>query len=245
MLNVVTVKFGDKYTSKQINRIYEMAGKNISLPFSFYCLTEDANGLHPDIIHTPLDLSLEFERYWWKMCLFNKNIWEDNRPTLYVDIDTVIQNNITHYFEKVNPHKITIIEVGEGHVPDSEFWPRRMSYVNSSVMLFNCHEHHDIWEDFMTDPDYNIVDYFGVCRFLTKYYPDRFNMLLPIKDYYSFCSVPNNVLPGEYYKYLIKFKRQHWFHVKSAAFGILNGLSNGGYKLSDFDEYFRGLNYYK
>ena len=61
MVNVVCVKYGNKYDSSQVNILYEMVRRNISLPFSFSCFTDDSSGLDDNIIPIKLDLDLDLD----------------------------------------------------------------------------------------------------------------------------------------------------------------------------------------
>ena len=48
-----------------------MVEKNTTLPFNFYCLSDtEIDGIQT----IPLDLSLDLESYWWKICLFNTEL---------------------------------------------------------------------------------------------------------------------------------------------------------------------------
>ena len=49
MINILTVKFGNKFTHKHVNLLYNSIKKHYTGDFTFYCLTDNANGLDPDI----------------------------------------------------------------------------------------------------------------------------------------------------------------------------------------------------
>jgi hypothetical protein len=106
--NVICVKWGDKFSPEHVNRLYRMAKKNISLPFNFYCWTEDATGLYDEINIVPLDETLDLKAWWWKLTLFKEN--ELNGVNLFLDLDVVIQNNIDHLFDIAEHNKLTLID---------------------------------------------------------------------------------------------------------------------------------------
>jgi hypothetical protein len=90
-LNVVTVKTGTGYTADYVNRMFSMVRRNLQIPFDFYCLTENPEGLAPDI--QPIHLHEVLPRWWNKMFLFSDLI--PTGPMLYLDLDQVITGNIT------------------------------------------------------------------------------------------------------------------------------------------------------
>lgn len=182
-INIVCVKYGTKYTNEDVTRLYKMVEKNLSLPFSFYCLSDTDI---PDIQTIPLDMSLDLETYWWKMCLFNLD-W--NTPTVYFDLDIIIQNNfdyiIQDYKDKI--HCIDVRDTG-AHMVNDQYAGCIMTvplcHINSSVMLFTPAHHKDIYEQFIKNIDYNIITYFGVDRFIGNLFEKKLERLQFRKDYY-------------------------------------------------------------
>ena len=47
--NVICIKWGTLFGPEYVNRLYSGARRNLSAPVRFFCMTEDARGLHPDI----------------------------------------------------------------------------------------------------------------------------------------------------------------------------------------------------
>ena len=48
MIHVCTLKYGSKYSSHNVNTLYNSISKSCSV--KFYCLTDDVSDLHKDII---------------------------------------------------------------------------------------------------------------------------------------------------------------------------------------------------
>ena len=72
MVNIICVKWGNKYNSDITNRLYKMVSRNISIPFNFYCYTENSSGLNKNINIIPIpDNYLEI--YWNKLAMFQKD----------------------------------------------------------------------------------------------------------------------------------------------------------------------------
>ena len=111
MVNIVCVKVGTKYKANDVNRLYRMVDLNMSIPYNFYCFTDDEEGLLLPIKKKRV-YDLPLHSYWWKMTIFDKAMWDNNEPTLYLDLDVIIQNDITYLFEKVNRELIRIGYIG-------------------------------------------------------------------------------------------------------------------------------------
>lgn len=251
MVNIVCVKYGTKYTASHVNRLYEMVRRNTSLPFLFYCLTDNGSGLHPDIIVRDLDLNLDLESFWYKFCIFDSSLYLDDVPTFYFDLDIIIQNNIDHLFN--HPEKnIKISYSGELKEPDSLKWP---TAVNSSMMLFIPSKTDYIREGFIKNPDYNIIQYGGVCRYLWQIHKEELDFFIPMKDYYSFIRVPQIVKdmgdPHKKYRTKERFVNIDYlgrkvycsgYYIPHLPICILNGCSEAGI-LDQVYEFFS--NYHK
>lgn len=154
--NVICVKWGNKFSARHVNRLYTMAQKNITVPFSFYCLTEDPTDVKCETI--PLDLSLGLEKWWWKICLFKDNIFSGD-VNLYFDLDVIIQNNIDNLF---NISRFTIIDLShkENNVSNN-------SFVNSSILGWRNNSTQWIYDKFMADKDYYLKYYRGLDTFFS------------------------------------------------------------------------------
>ena len=161
-----------------------MVEKNTSLPFSFYCLSDT----NIDGIQTiPLDLSLDLELYWWKVCLFNLDLIG---PTIYFDLDMIIQNNFDDIVRQITTDKILSINIEHYGVeyPFDGFFEDNIltippTKLNSSVMGFYCN-HKEIYNTFVKDVDNNIILYYGLDRFLSEQFYDKFSWLSFADHYY-------------------------------------------------------------
>lgn len=177
-MNIVCVKTGSAYSHIHVNRLFQMASRYISSPFSFYCVYDWIHdyGLHPHIQLSHVDRKLDLESYWWKMCIFDGRF---NGPTLYFDLDTIIKGPLNLPYDK---NKILSLYTGFSN-DDTHSYAK--ADFNSSMLYFDGQKHIDIYQEFMSDPEGHMLKSVGVCRFLYKY-RERFNFLQPHKDYYSF-----------------------------------------------------------
>jgi hypothetical protein len=114
MKQVICVKWGQKYGPDYVNRLYGMVRRHVTGPFRLVCLTDDPSGLRPEIDAYPLpELGCEHPTKtmgkWRKLVLWGGNIPELtglSGPVLFVDLDTVIVNNIDDYFTHGDPDQV-------------------------------------------------------------------------------------------------------------------------------------------
>lgn len=188
MVNIVCVKVGTKYKANDVNRLYRMVDLNMSKPYNFYCFTDDEEGLLLPIKKKRV-YDLPLHSYWWKMTIFDKTMWDNNEPTLYLDLDVIIQNDITYLFEKVNRELIRIGYVGtDVIIREMEQKHSRLKYyadVNSSIMLYHAQDMNLIYEKFMLEPEINITEYYGMCRYLTHKHGYDMTHFVYWDDWYS------------------------------------------------------------
>lgn len=188
--NIVCVKYGTKYNSERVERLYRMVEKNCSLPFSFYCLTEDKSQKW----RYPLDSNLDLESFWWKIQLFNLP-W--NRPTLYFDLDVVIQKPIDSILRRIEKNKILLIKPNYWDIQDTIQWDYN-AIVNSSVLGICPVSVTCVYERFIASKDYNIIKYRGLDRYLSDNHLSLCNYLQFNNDYYH--RWKNDATPLKYVK---------------------------------------------
>jgi len=187
MFNIVCVKVGTKYKANDVNRLYRMVELNMEKPFNFYCFTDDEEGLLLPIKKKRV-YDLPLHTYWWKMTIFDKTMWDNNEPTLYFDLDVIIQSDITYLFEKVNRKLLRIGYIGTDDWIKTTEGNQGMKYVaevNSSIMLYYAQDLHLIYEKFMLDAEINIEEYFGMCRYLTARHAYDMTHFVYWHDWYS------------------------------------------------------------
>jgi hypothetical protein len=101
-VNIICMKWGDKFPSEYVNRLYSMVNRNLSLPFRFVCFTEDDSGIRNEVEVQPLpklDLPNNApERGWRKLTVFKKDFGGLSGKTLFLDLDVVIVDNIDVFF---------------------------------------------------------------------------------------------------------------------------------------------------
>lgn len=100
MLDIVTMKFGEKYSSDWANRLFAGVKRHCSVPFRFVCFTEKPKDLHSDIhIEQREDLS-----GWWNH-LYAFSGWTGYRQMM-IDIDDVITGPLDDLATYDGPHAV-------------------------------------------------------------------------------------------------------------------------------------------
>ena len=88
MINIVCVKWGDKYPPEFVNKLYAMVKRNMcGEAFDFYCYTDNGEGLYPQIKTVPIQSDLI--GYWPKIELFKLF---DQGTNIFFDLDVIILN---------------------------------------------------------------------------------------------------------------------------------------------------------
>ena len=139
--NVVCIKWGTKFDSEYVNRLYDMVERNLTLQHRFVCFTDNKKGLKKGIEVFPLP-PIKFkpgpERGWRKLSVFNKKLADLKGQALCLDVDVVIINNIDYLFE----------EKGEFRILKDWGYPKESYVGNSGCYRFNIGKHPDVLEYF-------------------------------------------------------------------------------------------------
>lgn len=176
-INIITVKWGDKFDASFVNRLYTMVAKNTNYKFDFYCLTEDPTNIREEVKILPLELSIDLEKWWWKMCIFNLQL---DGIKLFLDLDLVIQNNIDSIFKSTE--KLTTIKCYWKEIAYEEnILPEPPGYnmpLNSSIMLWKS-DLSKLWQNFYADPEHYMMKYIGIDSYLYFNEYDNLNFFEP------------------------------------------------------------------
>jgi hypothetical protein len=141
---VVCLKYGDKYNADYVNKLYNMTKRHSVLPFRFACMTEDSNGLHPDIQVLSLPLETNLQGWWYKPYVFSSS-FPLSGSILFLDLDIVIVKNIDQFWLH-EPGKFCIIR-DFTRVMNPE-WKR----FNSSIFRFESGSLPHVWDNLKRDP---------------------------------------------------------------------------------------------
>jgi hypothetical protein len=128
--------------------MYNMISRNLTLPYKFYCLTEDPTDLNENINVIPLPTEHKLEGWWWKTYMFKQGLFEGD-INFYIDLDMIVMSNIDHYMT---------------YEPNLFLGLRDVSYVRietlntlgSGIMRWPNNTYSDIW-DTMTVRGSNVM----------------------------------------------------------------------------------------
>ncbi len=140
-VNIVCMKWGDKFPADYVNRLFGMVSRHLSIPFRFVCFTENSIDIRGEVeIQDLPELNLPPglpERGWRKLTVFKKDFGGLYGPTLFLDLDIVVVGSLDVFFtypgdfliahDKKNPKKT------EG---------------NSSIFRFGIGQHSEILSHF-------------------------------------------------------------------------------------------------
>ena len=152
------------YDHNDVNALYDSIVANCSLPFEFYCLTEDSTSINSNVNILPIDTTIGLDRVWWKMCIFDQSLWNSDDVVFYLDLDLKVYNNINSMCSAPSANKLKTCRIGDQY--ESSF--------NSSLMLFNGHEMNHLYTDFIANKQ-NVLDVYtqankGIDPYLTITY---------------------------------------------------------------------------
>ena len=158
--SILTIKWGSEFTFEDVNILKRAAENNSETDFQFVCLTDDASGLHQEIIVLPIPMEGLFRMpqlagAWPKICLFHPSLSEFLDQVLFLDIDTIISGNIDPFFDDP-AGSLRMLSCG----------PRWKNFENelapqpaTGVMSYNTKHHINIFENFAKNPDAAYKDY--------------------------------------------------------------------------------------
>lgn len=141
---ILCMKWGTKYGPEYVNRLYGMVKLHLKGDFHFVCLTDRTEGIRPEVQCLPIPtLALppgSPERGWTKLTTFEAKLHGLQGTALFLDLDVVIVDDITPFFEM--PGEFLIIHD----------WKRPWRITgNSSVYRFKLGAHADVLAEFLRD----------------------------------------------------------------------------------------------
>lgn len=147
MQTVLCLKWGDRYGSDYVNRLYSSVKRHTNRPLRFVCITDDASGISAGVEIKPMpefNLPEVFRKHpFRRMFIFDHQLFDLSGDVLHFDLDVVITSNIDPLFD---------------YEPDSSFcvpqnWTQfGKSIGNMSVFRFRVGAHSNIWRLFSENP---------------------------------------------------------------------------------------------
>ena len=152
MVNVVCLKWGTLYGPDYVNKLYRGVARNLTLAHRFVCFTDNPEGIDPAVECGPLPpitLPPGWENTAFrKIALFAAELSDLEGPTLFLDLDVVIVDNIDSFFEFEAPFCIIHNWIERRKM----IFRKRPRIGNSSVFRFVIGEQTHVLDDFHADP---------------------------------------------------------------------------------------------
>ena len=144
---VLCLKWGNRYGSEYVNRLYSMAIRNTSRPLRIVCFTDDPTGIREEVEVRPMpefDLPEPMRSHpFRRMFIFQKEVERLKGNVLHLDLDLLITGSIDAFFD---------------YRPELDFavcenWTQPGQGIgNMSVFRYRVGALTKIWDRFRPDP---------------------------------------------------------------------------------------------
>jgi hypothetical protein len=166
-VNVLCIKWGKKYGPEYVNKLHNMVGRNLKRPFRFVCLTDDAEGIDPQIEVKPIP-AIGFDEFdqrkpwtfahgWLKLTSFANPLYDLQGRTLFLDLDIVILGSLDPFFEQ----KGDFVVIKE--------WDKSDGTGNTSAYIYTIGAHTDALDHLKNNYPASIADVRNEQEFITGY----------------------------------------------------------------------------
>jgi hypothetical protein len=140
----ICTKWGNKYPSAEVNRLYRALQRVSPGPFTLHCLTDDPEGIQPEVRVWPIpDLPVigndVMNRGWRKLTLFSPAMRGQIRgKVLYLDLDVILLESLEDFFRGDTPFAV---------IRDyKRFRRRNLRTGNTSVFLYDAGRDYGVYD---------------------------------------------------------------------------------------------------
>jgi len=142
-IDCACVIHGDVYSWRYVDTLYNMLSRNLSRPVRMHVYTEEHRAVPSHMIKHVLTewpgIRGNKKSWWYKMQLFNPA--HHSGQLLYLDLDTVIVNNLDWITRLSQAHFWAIKDF-------KILWKPTFQGINSSVMYWHTQKFANIWTEF-------------------------------------------------------------------------------------------------
>lgn len=174
---VLCLKWGNRYGSEYVNRLYSMAMRNTERPLRVVCFTDDPAGIRDEVEvreMPPFDLpeKMRFHPF-RRMFIFQPALADLEGNVLHLDLDLLITGSIDGFFD-YRPEERFVV---------AENWTQPGKQIgNMSVFRFRVGALTEVWDRFRPDPMAMMDKYRNsqtfVCRTLGRivFFPSEWSL---------------------------------------------------------------------
>lgn len=151
-VNVLCLKWGTRYGADYVNILRRAVARHLLRPHRFYCCTDDARGLDPEVGVIPFPENPGVRRGWpdilVKLVLLREGFGGLVGATLFLDLDVVITGPLDPLFD-YQPGRFCIIHNWVHW--RKKLLGRRPHVGNSSVFRFEAGQYHYAYETLLRE----------------------------------------------------------------------------------------------
>lgn len=154
---ILCMKWGTLYPAEYVNVLHSAVRRNLRGKFRFVCLTDQADGLVPEIEALPIpDVGLAARHWaagaWPKVAMFANPLYDLRGLALFLDLDTVVVGELDPFFD-LPGDIVTLNSAPWRYGPNAA--PRAMS----CFLRFRIGAHADMVEKLRKDRDFLVERY--------------------------------------------------------------------------------------
>lgn len=140
------MKWGDRYGSEYVNRLFGAIQRQTTRPTRLVCFTDDPSGVIPDVQIEPIpDINLPPDLInlpWRKLVVWKYPLADLEGDVVFLDLDLVITGNLDELFD-FEPGRFCVIEN----------WTQKGQNIgNTSVFKFPVDKYKHIFNDLQNNP---------------------------------------------------------------------------------------------
>ena len=199
-INLMTIKWGDKFPPDYPNLIHRMAKKHIPCDFDSYCMTDNGDGLDSDIkivecteqwLWNDIVNNCQGQKQWWfwdavKMSLFAPKLCGIEGRILFSDLDNLFLGDMSRVIQTTPPAIIGTEWMPDWHVGMhggnyflTMLFNASLIYVDNTSPVTN-----EIWEHFKKHYEKARGSLYSSDAYLWRCHRDKMNTY-PIGTVYS------------------------------------------------------------
>ena len=170
---ILCVKWGDKYDNEYVEKLKDQVEKNCSVPFNFYCLTDNPTQPYDIQLPTTWD-AYENGKFWAyrKLYMFDERTIDiKGDQFLYLDLDVIIQQDLKYFFE-LDMEQPYIVKGwwNDIEVCKKNFAKFQSPMINSSVIRWNRGQLQKIYKHINDNLDVIFFTYPTIDNYLNHFW---------------------------------------------------------------------------